>query len=804
RSVRVKDADCYPAAANAPCGETLTVLDGRGRPYRTLEYDRAGTDVGSSSGARATTTWLNPLGWLTKVSDPRGSLWTYAYDSFGNQTQSKDPDLGTWKMEYDASGNLLKQTDAKSQVITFQYDLLDRRTKKVAGGVTFTSGYDTARSGYFNVGQLTRLTDGAQVITYDYARLGGLAKESHTLEDRTYTIETSFTSNGLVSGIRLPSSANGASNASAGSYGYDAGDRPISFGTAVSAIAYDAWDNPTTLRYGNGITETRSYSATRGWLTAVEVAKGSDVRLNTRLTRSASGLITQSNTLNAFGRFNYVYDYAGRVRSSTNFGGKPDYTQAFTYDAAGSMRSKTGIGAYAYPAATAARPHAPTSVAGVAFSYDANGNMTKGLDGKVLTYDVENRVKTAKLGSATTTYAYGADGTRLKATAGGATTLTIGPIEVRNFKGTGGETLILYPAPWFRVTGGTTSVLHRDQVDSIQAITGGGGGVVKDTTYQPFGEARDATSIENPISPSESHGYIGERYDAGPELQFLNARYYDPKLSLFTSPDWLDVTLPGVGTNRFAYAGNSPVNMSDPGGNCPMCAAAGFGALAGLAGQFASDVYGVLQGGEWSSARDYAASAAAGAVAGATLGLATPAVVGVGTGVVAGAASGVTGTVAGGLYRDGQMPSVGEQLTGAAIGGAFGGFLRPMARPLTRETPAIPEVAPAKTYVGIDIEASWGNPRTLADHFARHGADFGAVDQDAYARMASQFFERALAKGLPTRIDAKGGIRVYDPDANTFGAYNANGTTKTFYRPTSPTYWDRQPGNGPTIFGGPR
>ena len=75
------------------------------------------------------------------------------------------------------------------------------------------------------------------------------------------------------------------------------------------------------------------------------------------------------------------------------------------------------------------------------------------------------------------------------------------------------------------------------------------------------------------------HGYIGERYDAGPELQFLNARYYDPKLSLFTSADWLDVTLPGVGTNRFAYAGNSPVNTSDPSGNCGDCMAAGFSDL---------------------------------------------------------------------------------------------------------------------------------------------------------------------------------------------------------------------------------
>lgn len=31
--------------------------------------------------------------------------------------------------------------------------------------------------------------------------------------------------------------------------------------------------------------------------------------------------------------------------------------------------------------------------------------------------------------------------------------------------------------------------------------------------------------------------------------------------------DWLKITDPGVGTNRFAYAGNSPVNLSDPSGN---------------------------------------------------------------------------------------------------------------------------------------------------------------------------------------------------------------------------------------------
>ena len=214
---------------------------------------------------------------------------------------------------------------------------------------------------------------------------------------------------------------------------------------------------------------------------------------------------------------------------------------------------------------TANHPHAPNTVGGAAVTYDANGDMTTGLVAKALTYDVENRGKTAQLGGVAMTYVYGADGARLKAGGGGSTTLTIGPIEVQGY-GSGSETLILYPTPWYRVTGGVASVLHRDQVDSIQLITGGGGGVVKDTTYQPFGDARDA-AVDAPISPAETHGYIGERYDERPQLQYLNARYCDPKLSLFTSPDWLDVTLPGVGTNRFAYAGNSPVNQSDPSGN---------------------------------------------------------------------------------------------------------------------------------------------------------------------------------------------------------------------------------------------
>jgi A nuclease of the HNH/ENDO VII superfamily with conserved LHH len=50
-------------------------------------------------------------------------------------------------------------------------------------------------------------------------------------------------------------------------------------------------------------------------------------------------------------------------------------------------------------------------------------------------------------------------------------------------------------------------------------------------------------------------------------LLFLNARYYDPVVARFVSPDDFDPYLPGVGVNRYAYALNDPINRLDPSGN---------------------------------------------------------------------------------------------------------------------------------------------------------------------------------------------------------------------------------------------
>ena len=89
---------------------------------------------------------------------------------------------------------------------------------------------------------------------------------------------------------------------------------------------------------------------------------------------------------------------------------------------------------------------------------------------------------------------------------------------------------------------------------------------------------------------------------------------------------------------------------------------------------------------------------------------------------------------------------------------------------------------------------TWGNLPSLPDHFERHGRDFNAKNADDYARMAWEFQQRAKVEGLLIKVDSEGVTRIYDPKSGAFAAYNRNGTTKTFFKPNSRDYFERQPG----------
>ncbi len=105
-----------------------------------------------------------------------------------------------------------------------------------------------------------------------------------------------------------------------------------------------------------------------------------------------------------------------------------------------------------------------------------------------------------------------------------------------------------------------------DQLGSVSGITNNLGERAERRNYHPFGEISWDDTLDATLT-TETKGFVGERYDADAGLQYLNARYYDPELALFIQPDWFPVTDAGVGTNRYAYSFNDPVNKFDPNGN---------------------------------------------------------------------------------------------------------------------------------------------------------------------------------------------------------------------------------------------
>ena len=99
-------------------------------------------------------------------------------------------------------------------------------------------------------------------------------------------------------------------------------------------------------------------------------------------------------------------------------------------------------------------------------------------------------------------------------------------------------------------------------------MTGSTGAQLERANYQPGACPAKAGGQQFPAL-TQSKGYIGEKFDPETGLQYLHARYYDPVLGRFMTPDTFDPTTLGVGTNRYAYCSDDPVNCSDPSGHEP-------------------------------------------------------------------------------------------------------------------------------------------------------------------------------------------------------------------------------------------
>ena len=170
------------------------------------------------------------------------------------------------------------------------------------------------------------------------------------------------------------------------------------------------------------------------------------------------------------------------------------------------------------------------------------------------------------IGATEHNYIYGADNARVikrkVLTAGNEDTLYLD--KDAEISPTGEWTKYVHADVKRRGNGASTSKFfhHRDHLKTIRVISDSTGAEVKRTIYLAFDKKEIQTGTH-----TESKGYIGERHDEETGYLFLNARYMDPELGRFISPDWWDPNKPGVGTNRYSYSFNDPINKSDENGH---------------------------------------------------------------------------------------------------------------------------------------------------------------------------------------------------------------------------------------------
>lgn len=124
------------------------------------------------------------------------------------------------------------------------------------------------------------------------------------------------------------------------------------------------------------------------------------------------------------------------------------------------------------------------------------------------------------------------------------------------------------------------------------------------------------------------------------------------------------------------------------------------------------------------------------------------------------------------------------------------GLLGRVLDALSPASPTPPEAqSPGARAPPPPARETWGRMETLQDHFDRHGPDFQSRGPEEYAAQAWQFLQRARAGELAMKWDASDAtLRVWDPATRAFAAYNQVGRTKTYFRPNSAGYWQRQPG----------
>ncbi len=594
------------------------------------------------------TSITDPLGNVTKYTydasgnklsqtDPDGNTTSYAYNSFGQVIQTTDPLGGKASRTYDSFGNGITSTDQLGNTSAFTFDAVSRIIQGVDPlGRTFTTTYDPLD------GVLTRKNPQGHVLSFTYDPNENVL--SQTDESGNTTSYTYDSSNWLVT------KTDPLGNKDTRTYDLNGNPITyVDRRGQTSTFTYNALNYLVGESYKDGSTVSRSYDARGRLLEVVDSVGGTfdfTYDADGHRTSSSSPFGTIQESYDAAGKVisaqvagqsavTYTYDAASNLLSAS----QPSASAAFAYDARNRLTSITrpnGVSSqytwdasrdllslthsggqgiqmpltYAYDAASNRSTYSsnfsqPQAVAntfnsdnritasgGNSYSYDNNGNLASSTGSAGTTtyaWDTRNRlVSISQPGGQSTTFQYDFLGNLIQQSdAGPSLTLTqsfvLDDLTNAAYIGrTNGDSVAVLAG---RTIDQDLAVVHAngqveyklgDAINSTQATVDQTGKLVSSFSYEPFGQTTTTSTY-----PFQFTG----RVPATAGLYYYRARYYCPALGRFISEDPIG-TMSGDAL-LYKYAGNNPVNRTDPSGrlsDCGKCNLALGGGMAVLCG----------------------------------------------------------------------------------------------------------------------------------------------------------------------------------------------------------------------------
>ena len=101
-----------------------------------------------------------------------------------------------------------------------------------------------------------------------------------------------------------------------------------------------------------------------------------------------------------------------------------------------------------------------------------------------------------------------------------------------------------------------------DYQGSTRTITNRVGRSIAEASYTAYGTSQ--------AGPAQQRGYTGAQPVGTSPLLDLQARDYDPATGRMLSPDTITTADTPIGLNRYTYAGDNPIEYTDPSGHDPI------------------------------------------------------------------------------------------------------------------------------------------------------------------------------------------------------------------------------------------